>query len=244
MYKLKIIVISLVILISFSYSLVALPQLIVDETGHSPFVKISKDILGTVVNIKVEWEVENQYKDYKSPFPFDDDFFKFFFGPQPDKKKSYGFGSGFIFKQDETVVYILTNNHVVGQSDNAEITVTLYDKNKYNAEIIGLDDKTDVAVIKIDVEKEQEVNIAPFGDSENIEVGDWVLAVGSPFSENLSGTVTAGIVSAKGRAGLSFGQNTPVYQDYIQTDAAINMGNSGGPLVDINGKVIGINAGI
>ena len=244
MYKLKTLVISLIILILFSYSLLALPQLVVDETGHSPFVKISKDILSTVVNIKVEWEVESQYKEFKSPFPFDDDFFKFFFGPQPDKRKSYNFGSGFIFLQEGGDVYILTNNHIVGKSTEGEITVTLSNKLKYDAEIIGLDDKTDVAVIKIKVEKGNEVNLAPLGDSDNIEVGDWVLAVGSPFSENLSGTVTLGIVSAKGRAGLSFGKGSPLYQDYIQTDAAINPGNSGGPLVDIDGKVIGINAAI
>lgn len=244
MYKLKTLVISLIILILFSYSLLASPQLVVDETGHSPFVKISKDILSTVVNIKVEWEVESQYKEFKSPFHFDDDFFKFFFGPQPDKRKSYNFGSGFIFLQEGGDVYILTNNHVVGKSTEGEITVTLSNKLKYDAEIIGLDDKTDVAVIKIKVEKGNEVNLAPLGDSDNIEVGDWVLAVGSPFSENLSGTVTVGIVSAKGRAGLSFGKESPLYQDYIQTDAAINPGNSGGPLVDIYGKVIGINAAI
>ncbi|OPX25469.1 MAG: hypothetical protein B1H05_03780, partial [Candidatus Cloacimonas sp. 4484_140] len=106
------------------------------------------------------------------------------------------------------------------------------------------DDKTDIAVIRIVVDKDADISIAPLGDSDWIEVGDWVIAIGNPFSENLRGTVTTGVVSAKGRANLNFGADSPVYQDYIQTDAAINPGNSGGPLVDIHGNVIGINAAI
>ena len=250
MYKRKTAVLLFVSLFIFCvYPLLASVSPVVDETGHSPFVNIVKDIRETVVSIKVEWEEESPYLAFKSPFPLDDDFFKFFFPPEPSqpdkrKRKFTGMGSGFIFRQDGRKVYILTNNHVVGKSKEGKVTVTLFDKEKYDAEIIGLDDKTDVAVIKIEVKKAQEVNVAPLGDSDDIEVGDWVIAIGNPFSENLSGTVTVGVVSAKGRAGLSFGSKSPLYQDYIQTDAAINPGNSGGPLVGIDGKVIGVNAAI
>jgi len=217
---------------------------LVEEDGHSPFVRIIDDLIGTVVNIKVEYEATGNYRNYSSPFPFNDDFFKFFF-PQPEnKRRSVNYGSGFIFKKEGNTVYILTNNHVVGKSDNADITVTLNDKTKYDAEVVGLDDKTDVAIIKIEVDKNKDIPIAPLGDSDWIKVGDWVVAIGNPFSENLRGTVTIGVVSAKGRANLNFGQDSPMYQDYIQTDAAINPGNSGGPLADIHGNVIGINAAI
>ncbi len=215
---------------------------LVEENGHSPFVKIVDELIGTVVNIKVEYEVSGSYKNYSSPLP--EDFFKFFF-PQPEnQRRSINYGSGFIFRKDGDIVYILTNNHVVGKSDKADITVTLNDKTKYDAEVVGLDDKTDVAVIKIQVDKGKDIPIAPLGDSDWIQVGDWVVAIGNPFSENLRGTVTMGVVSAKGRANLNFGADSPVYQDYIQTDAAINPGNSGGPLADIHGNVIGINAAI
>ncbi|MBN2016530.1 MAG: trypsin-like peptidase domain-containing protein [Candidatus Cloacimonetes bacterium] len=241
--RVKYSLIILLLVMCFSTSAFASIPL-VDNDGHSPFVKIVDDLIGTVVNIKVEWEVSNNYKQYSSPFPFNDDFFKFFF-PQPDnKRRSIGYGSGFIFRKEGKEVYILTNNHVVGKSDDAKITVTLHDQMEYNAEVVGLDDKTDVAVIKIEVEKGADIAIAPLGDSDWIKVGDWVIAIGNPFSENLQGTVTTGVVSAKGRANLNFGEDSPMYQDYIQTDAAINPGNSGGPLVDINGNVIGINAAI
>lgn len=241
--RVKYSLIILLLVMCFSTSAFASIPL-VDNDGHSPFVKIVDDLIGTVVNIKVEWEVSNNFKQYSSPFPFNDDFFKFFF-PQPDnKRRSVGYGSGFIFRKEGKEVYILTNNHVVGKSDDAKITVTLHDQMEYNAEVVGLDDKTDVAVIKIEVEKGADIAIAPLGDSDWIKVGDWVIAIGNPFSENLQGTVTTGVVSAKGRANLNFGEDSPMYQDYIQTDAAINPGNSGGPLVDINGNVIGINAAI
>ncbi len=242
--KKRIIILITVILFLYVYSLNAL-QSIIDESGHSPFVTIAENITPTVVNIKVEWEVESQFPNFKRDIPFDDDFFKFFFPQPPEgKKKSYGFGSGFMFRQTGREVYILTNNHVVGRSKEIKVTVTLSDKSKYKAAIIGLDDKTDVAVIKIEVEEGKDVKTAPLGNSDDIKVGDWVLAIGSPFSENLSGTVTVGVVSAKGRADLYFGEESPLYQDYIQTDAAINMGNSGGPLVGIDGKVVGINSAI
>ncbi len=218
---------------------------IIDEEGHSPFVKVVQEVRETVVNITTEKIVETSLS--QSPLPFDDDFFKFFF-PQPKQQKRRrpvtGRGSGFIFKREKNIVYIMTNNHVVEGGEEGKINVKLADKKEYKAELVGRDPKTDLAVIKIEVERDEEVKIAKLGDSDEMLVGDWVIAIGNPFSENLSRTVTVGIISAKGRANLSFGRSSPIYQDYIQTDAAINMGNSGGPLVNIKGEVIGINSAI
>ena len=235
----------IILLLVICFSTTAFASIpLVDNDGHSPFVKIVDDLIGTVVNIKVEWEAQSNYKQFSSPLPFNEDFFKFFFPEPENKRRTLGYGSGFIFRKDGNDVYILTNNHVVGKSEDAKITVTLHDQMRYDAEVVGLDDKTDIAVIRIVVDKDADISIAPLGDSDWIEVGDWVIAIGNPFSENLRGTVTTGVVSAKGRANLNFGADSPVYQDYIQTDAAINPGNSGGPLVDIHGNVIGINAAI
>ena len=138
-------------------------------------------------------------------------------------------GSGVIVSSDG---YILTNNHVVGDAD--EIKVTLYDKREFTAKVIGKDQKTDLALIKIDT-KEQ-LPMATLGDSDKTEIGDWVVAIGNPFDVGM--TVTAGIVSAKGRL---LGGN---YDDFMQTDASINPGNSGGPLFNTDGQVIGINTAI
>jgi serine protease Do len=129
--------------------------------------------------------------------------------------------------------YILTNNHVVAGAD--EVTVALSDDRRLTAEVVGTDDKSDVAVLKVDAEN---LLPAPLGDSDAIRVGQWVLAIGSPFG--LDQTVTAGIVSAKGRADVGIAD----YEDFIQTDAAINPGNSGGPLVNLEGEVVGINTAI
>jgi len=159
---------------------------LVDSDGHSPFVKIVDDLIGTVVNIKVEWETQSNYKQFSSPFPFNDDFFKFFFPKPENNRRTVGYGSGFIFRKEGNDVYILTNNHVVGKSEDAKITVTLNDQMRYDAEVVGLDDKTDIAVIKIAVDKDTDISTAPLGDSDWIEVGDWVIAIGNPFSENLS----------------------------------------------------------
>jgi len=150
-------------------------------------------------------------------------------GP-PGGFKRQGSGSGFIIRKDGV---ILTNNHVV---ENAkEIMVTLTDKREYNAKVLGRDPKTDLAVIKI--EPKGDLPIAQLGDSDELRVGDWVMAIGNPFG--LSNTVTAGIVSAKGR---SIGAGP--YDDFIQTDASINPGNSGGPLFNERGEVVGINSAI
>jgi serine protease Do len=155
--------------------------------------------------------------------------FRHFFGQMPHQFKQRGLGSGVIVSSDG---YILTNNHVVGHAD--EIHVTLLDKREFTAKVIGKDPKTDLALIKIDTR--QPLPSASLGDSEQTEVGDWVVAIGSPFGFNL--TVTSGIVSAKGRA---LGGN---YDNFIQTDASINPGNSGGPLFNTAGQVIGINTAI
>ena len=150
--------------------------------------------------------------------------------PQPQSRQEQGLGSGVIVSRDG---YILTNNHVVEGAD--EVTVQLYDDRELQAEVIGTDAKTDLAVIKVTA---NDLVPARLGDSTRMEVGDWVLAMGSPFG--LNQTVTAGIVSAVGRANVGIVD----YEDFIQTDAAINPGNSGGPLVNLSGEVVGINTAI
>ena len=214
----------------------------------NPFVDVVKNIRGSVVNIKVEYEAAGSNVQ---GMPLDDDFFRFFFRESPtpqqrQSRKARAMGTGFIFKREGNDVYIITNNHVVekGNDNNAEITVTLEDKEDYIAEIVGLDSDSDLAVIKIEIDKNSYVTIAPLGDSEELEVGQWAIAIGNPFGEELSRTVTVGVISATGRSNFNFGGTGPLYQDYIQTDAAINRGNSGGPLVDIDGKVVGVNAAI
>ncbi len=163
---------------------------------------------------------------------FGDEFFKQFFN-QPGgqrRQRLQGLGSGFIF---DPRGYVVTNTHVIRGAD--EIQVILADKKKFKARVIAADPKTDVAVIKIDG---QNLPYAKLGDSEALEVGDWVLAIGNPFG--LMQTMTAGIVSAKGRSDMGI---LP-HEDFIQTDAAINKGNSGGPLVNIDGLVVGMNTAI
>jgi len=157
--------------------------------------------------------------------------FRHFFGPmqEPHNYKQHGLGSGVIVSPDG---YILTNFHVVGHAD--EIHVTLMDKREFTAKVVGKDQKTDLALIKINTN--QPLPSAVLGDSARSQVGDWVLAIGSPFGFNL--TVTSGIISAEGRA---LGGN---YDNFIQTDASINPGNSGGPLFNTHGEVIGINTAI
>ena len=147
----------------------------------------------------------------------------------PHEYKQHGLGSGVIVSPDG---YILTNNHVVGNAE--EIHVTLQDKREFTAKVIGKDSKTDLGLIKIDTK--DALPVAPLGDSNSTDVGDWVIAIGNPF--NVGMTVTAGIVSAKGRI---LGGD---YDDFIQTDASINPGNSGGPLINTRGEVIGINTAI
>ncbi len=221
-------------------------QLPLTQDNKSPFVDVVKNIRESVVNIRVEYEESLG----SGSLPFNEEFFRFFFpdlpqSQQPQTRQSVALGSGFIFKKETNDIYIITNHHVVGNGSKGEIIVTLADKAKYEAEIVGLDAQTDLAVIRIVVEPDEEVTVVPLGDSDQIEIGDWAIAIGNPFGQlGLERTVTVGVISATGRANLQFGANSPIYQDYIQTDAAINPGNSGGPLINIKGEVIGVNAAI
>tara|TARA_B110000046_G_C12982887_1_gene394223 strand:+ start:109 stop:1506 length:1398 start_codon:yes stop_codon:yes gene_type:complete len=186
-----------------------------------------------VVNITSKKEVKMR----NNPRGFDE--FERFFGiprnyPQPQEpqtREAVLYGSGFIFKEG----YLLTNFHVIDEA--TEIIVSLNDRREYSAEVVGIDPLSDLAVLKISGKNLPKVSI---GDSENLKVGDWVVAIGSPFSFDFS--VTAGIVSAKGRSIQN--QNIGNYVPFIQTDVAINPGNSGGPLFDLDGKVVGINSQI
>ena len=204
------------------------------------FASIAEKTSPAVVSIKVEKVVEQDaVQEWPFGSPFGDDFFDYFFdrrsprgrGRTPQRKhRQQGQGSGFIISPKG---YILTNNHVVGDSE--KVTVTLADGREKEAKIVGADPGTDVAVIKIEAEN---LSYLKLGDSDSLEVGEWVLAIGNPFG--LSHTVTAGIVSAKGRGQIGIAE----YEDFIQTDAAINRGNSGGPLINLDGKVVGINTAI
>ena len=168
--------------------------------------------------------------------PFENDpFFQYFFGDQDmygsRDRRSLSLGSGVIISPDG---YIVTNNHVVGENVR-EITVALSDNREVKGRVIGTDPATDIALLKVDLKG---LPAIPWGDSSKLQVGEWVLAIGSPFQ--LSRTVTAGIISATGRSNVGFSQ----YEDFIQTDAAINPGNSGGALINTRGELIGINTGI
>ena len=171
----------------------------------------------------------------RSATPLDDPFFRYFFGDQDlfggRDRRSLSLGSGVVVSSDG---YVVTNNHVVG--DNVrEITVAMPDKREVHGTVIGTDPPTDIALLKVDL---RGLPVIPWGDSSRLQVGEWVLAIGSPFQ--LSQTVTAGIVSATGRQNVGFAD----YEDFIQTDAAINPGNSGGALINVRGELIGINTGI
>ncbi len=210
--------------------------------GRSPFVSVAKKVAPAVVNIRSKKLVDVPGAQHFGPF---DDFFRDFFGEQPrqqaprQQRVQEGQGSGFII---DRAGLILTNNHVV--AGGGELTVTLSDKRELTAEVIGTDPRTDVAVIRLQSLKGglSEAEVAPLGNSDDMEVGDYAIAIGNPFG--LERTVTQGIISYKGRSGLPIGGGGPMYQDFIQTDAAINYGNSGGPLVNIRGEVIGINTAI
>jgi serine protease Do len=210
------------------------------EMARAPysFADLAEKLKPCVVNISTSKTVRGG--GFRSPFgqgtPFDryfggDDFFERFFGEIPQREfKQRSLGSGFIITSDG---YIFTNNHVVEQAD--KILVKLSDGKEYEAKVIGKDAKTDIALIKI--KPSESLPVAEIGDSDKLRVGDWVMAIGNPFG--LEQTVTAGIVSAKGRV-IGAGP----YDNFIQTDASINPGNSGGPLFNMEGKVIGINTAI
>ena len=166
-----------------------------------------------------------------------DDFFRFFFGDQfqPQQRERQGSGSGVIIRPDG---YIVTNNHVVESASKVE--VTLNNNKTYEATVIGTDPATDVALIKIEAEGLPTIE---FADSDQLRLGEWVLAIGSPLGEELRSTITAGIVSAKGRSMPNYDGKFKI-ESFIQTDAAVNPGNSGGALVNKAGKLVGINTAI
>ncbi len=241
------IVISLLVLAIFIQPLQAQESGIdsLRQTGKA-FASVAKKVSPAVVFIQVEVATQNSpAMEFSSPFggnsPFDEEFFRRFFGPSfpgqqgqphqtPPRRHTMGQGSGFIVSTDG---YILTNNHVVGDAD--KITVKLQDGREFTAKTIGTDPHSDVALIKIDAKG---LPVLTLGDSDALEVGEWVVAIGNPFG--LSHTLTVGVVSAKGRSSVGLAD----YENFIQTDAAINPGNSGGPLVDLDGQVVGMNTAI
>ncbi len=207
---------------------------------HAPtsFTELVDRVAHVVVNISTTKVIQRGPTPHpfgpRGPFRdfFGDDFFERFFGQIPKERRQRSLGSGVII--DPNKGFILTNNHVVANAD--EITVRLDDGKEYNAEVVGRDPKTDLALIK--TKKRLDVAAgAPLGDSNKAKVGEWVMAIGNPFG--LERTVTVGILSAKGRV-IGAGP----YDDFLQTDAAINPGNSGGPLFNIKGEVVGINTAI
>jgi serine protease Do len=203
--------------------------------GGPDFTRVAAQAVKGVANISSVTVVRSRQT---SPFP-DDEFFRYFFGDSdlfaPRDRRSLSLGSGVIISPDG---YIVTNNHVIGENVRAsatEVTASLPDKREVRGKIVGTDPATDIALVKVNVAG---LPPLPWGDSSQLKVGEWVLAIGSPFQ--LSQTVTAGIVSATGRAQLGFAD----YEDFIQTDAAINPGNSGGALLNTRGELVGINTGI
>jgi serine protease Do len=208
----------------------------IEGTAPGSFSNLAERVKPAVVNISTTktFKGKGQGNPFgRSPFNeyFGDDFFKHFFGDNPQRDfKQRSLGSGFIISNDG---YIFTNNHVVENTD--KILVKISDGKEYEAKIIGTDSKTDIALIKI--KPDNNLPIVEIGDSDTLKVGEWVIAIGNPFG--LEQTVTAGIVSAKGRV-IGAG----AYDNFIQTDASINPGNSGGPLFNMQGKVIGINTAI
>ena len=224
MYRFKSIFLSFFLIISFQTSSIS-------QNIPGSFADLAEKLMPSVVNISTTTIITTQ----TNPFPFQfppgspfEDMFKEFGAPQ--ERKSSALGSGFIIDKKGIVV---TNNHVI--SDAEDIIVRVNGDKEFNAKVIGADPLSDIAVLQLETDE----NFVPvkFGNSDKARIGDWVIAIGNPFG--LGGTVTSGIISARNRSiGLSR------YEDYIQTDASINSGNSGGPLFDMNGDVIGINTAI
>lgn len=220
---------------TYSSSLFASPSN--QSTPELDFVKIT-DLMGpTVVSVTAERVERRRVVSFWEDSPYEDpfkDFWDRFFGIPRGREQEYRYesrGTGFFISQDG---YILTNNHIVEKA--VKVTVTSLQDEEYQAEIVGTDPPTDLALLKVKAKSSQ---FAELGDSDMLKVGEWVLAIGNPLG--FEHTVSAGIVSAKGRQ-LIRSDSTPNYQDFIQTDAAINRGNSGGPLVNMRGKVVGITS--
>ena len=201
--------------------------------GGPDFTRIAGQAVKGVANISSLQVVQTS----NSPFA-NDPFFKYFFGDDQRfgtrDQRSLSLGSGVLITADG---YVITNNHVVGENVR-EITIALPGQGEVRAKVIGTDPYTDIALLKMPASSGTPGIVVPWGDSGQLKIGEWVLAIGAPFS--LSQTVTAGIVSATGRSNLGFAN----YEDFIQTDAAINPGNSGGALINTRGELVGINTGI
>ncbi|MDR2953339.1 MAG: trypsin-like peptidase domain-containing protein, partial [Treponema sp.] len=210
----------------------------VAEGLQTAFHTVSEKMLPSVVEIKIVSVRRQQQMPNIPGIPWD-----FFFGPrergpnnQDREYRSQGLGSGIIVRSKEGVYYVLTNNHVVDGA--SEITVATRDGKEYPAELVGKDDRKDLALVSF--KTSDFFPTAALGNSDNVTVGDWAIAIGNPLGEQFSFSVTMGIVSAVGRTGGPGGN----INDFIQTDAPINQGNSGGPLINIRGEVIGINTWI
>lgn len=200
---------------------------------QNAFRRVAQDVLPVVVQINTVQVITQEGP--RNPFDF-------FFGPDQGQERERefrrpGIGSGVLVRRDGNTVYVLTNNHVVGDAN--EITVTLADQREFAGEIVGKDSRTDLALVRF--ETNEELPLARLGNSDNLQVGDWVMAVGNPFG--FESTVTAGIISAVGRRAAP-GSSISGFTDYIQTDASINPGNSGGALVNLRGEIVGINTWI
>ena len=224
MSKIKTLIITVLIVVSFSKNSIS-------KEIPASFADLAEKLMPSVVNISTTTTVTTQ----SNPFPFQfppgspfEDMFKEFGTPQ--ERKSSALGSGFIIDEKGIVI---TNNHVI--QDAEDIIVRFNDEKEFNAKVIGADPLSDIAVLQLDTK--EKFKPVKFGNSDKARIGDWVIAIGNPFG--LGGTVTSGIISARNRSiGLSR------YEDYIQTDASINSGNSGGPLFNMQGDVIGINTAI
>ena len=225
--------------VNYQYAVSSIP--LVTPEGESPFVAVAERVAPTVVNITTDRKVTQN--DQMEDFFRDSPFWEFFHRDQPQQRqrrpREYHMpatGSGIIISKDG---YILTNNHVVEEAD--KVIVKVRSGREYTAEIIGTDPETDVAVIKVDHAFDPG-EVAAIGNSDDIKIGDWAVAMGNPLG--LDWTLTVGVISARGRSNLAIQGGGPSYQDFIQTDAAINFGNSGGPLCNIHGEVIGVNTAI
>ena len=204
------------------------------QSLQNAFRAVAAKVLPSVVQVDVVDVVKNSGADFPNPF-------EFFFGPQrqrqgqPREFRQQGLGSGVVVRRNGEKLYVLTNDHVAGDAE--QINIKLQDGRSYKAKLVGRDENKDLALVMF--ETRENIPVAEIGDSGSLMVGDWVLAVGSPLG--FESTVTAGIVSAIGRRSV---QGAAGFTDYIQTDAAINQGNSGGALVNIYGQVVGINSWI
>ena len=216
--------------------LLAMPGMAQAKAAPESFANLAEQLLPSVVNISTTQVIEGrsgmEFPKLPPGSPFEDFFKEFFDRNQPEQRsrKATSLGSGFIIGEGN---YVVTNNHVIQDAD--EIKVILHDNTRLKAELVGRDQKTDLAVLKI--KPETKLSGVGFGNSDKSRVGDWIMAIGNPFG--LGGTVTTGIISARGRD-----INSGPYDDFIQTDASINRGNSGGPMFNLKGRVIGINTAI